>query len=67
MTNPWKGISPGKSKLISEKILNHDFYWYVEDRNNNPCLLFKIKNQNRKINLKKDEFKKFIKYLMNNN
>ena len=25
-----------------------------------------IKNQNRKINLKKDEFKKFIKYLMNN-
>ena len=26
-----------------------------------------IKNQNRKINLKKDEFKKFIKYLMNNN
>ena len=25
-----------------------------------------IKNQNRKINLKKDEFKKFIEYLMYN-
>ena len=25
-----------------------------------------IKNQNRKINLKKDEFKKFINYLLNN-
>ena len=27
----------------SEK-LNHDFYWYVEQKNNNPCILFKIKN-----------------------
>ena len=44
MTNPWQGIKSGKSKLISEKVLFHDFYWYVEDRNNNPCLLFKIKN-----------------------
>ena len=45
MTNPWQGIKSGKSKLISEKVLFHDFYWYVEDRNNNPCLLFKIKNR----------------------
>ena len=46
MTDPWARIKPNKRFPYSEnENLNHDFYWYVEQKNNNPCILFKIKNE----------------------
>ena len=45
MTDPWARIKPNKRFPYSEnENLNHDFYWYVEQKNNNPCILFKIKH-----------------------
>ena len=45
MIDPWARIKPNKRFPYSEsEKLNHDFYWYVEQKNNNPCILFKIKN-----------------------
>ena len=46
MKNPWENLQPGILKAISKDILAHDFYWYLEARNNNPCLFYKIKDNN---------------------
>ena len=36
MTDPWARIKPNKRFPYSEnENLNHDFYWYVEQKNNN--------------------------------
>ncbi len=53
MTDPWARIKPNKRFPYSEnENLNHDFYWYVEQKNNNPCILFKIKNESTNLPLK---------------
>ncbi len=46
MKNPWQDLQPGILKAISKDLLAHDFYWYVEARNNNQCLFYKIKDNN---------------------
>ena len=53
MIDPWSRIKPNKRFPYSEnENLNHDFYWHVEQKNNNPCILFKIKNENTKLPLR---------------
>ena len=46
MKNPWQDLQPGILKAISKDLLAHDFYWYVEARNKNQCLFYKIKDNN---------------------
>ena len=53
MIDPWARIKPNKRFPYSEnENLNHDFYWYVEQKNNNPCILFKIKNESTNLPLR---------------
>ena len=53
-------------KSSTKTALELDNFESHVDKRLNSIFQKLIKNQNRKINLKKDEFKKFIKYLMNN-
>tara|TARA_Y100000589_G_scaffold329548_1_gene376459 strand:- start:2074 stop:3048 length:975 start_codon:yes stop_codon:yes gene_type:complete len=61
MKNPWENLQPGILKAISKDILAHDFYWYLEARNNNPCLFYKIKDN--KIELPKKNKLPSISYI----
>ena len=61
MKNPWENLQPGILKAISKDILAHDFYWYLEAKNNNPCLFYKIKDN--KIELPKKNKLPSISYI----
>jgi len=63
MKNPWQDLQPGILKAISKDLLAHDFYWYVEARNKNQCLFYKIKDNNIELPKNKLPSISYIKFV----